>query len=221
VVEHAEVIAAERAFFLSQPLDSGLSFEFQQRGLCSLRIAEQCKFPHVTYFFNGFNSGVEGREICIPSLPDRLLDHHPEMSLPQITAALLSALSAGQEKVIVANIANLDQIGHLGSYELAAKAARLVDEALQALHAAARAGGWNLIITSDHGNADLMSDRDGHPLGSHSSRPVPLVIAPDRPGRFAWTARAGTLANVAASLLTTLEIEPPSWMAPSLIARLA
>lgn len=219
VIEHGEAVAAERAFFPSRPLDSGLAFEFRRRGIPSVRIAEQCKFPHVTYFFNGFNPGLEGREICIPSLPDRLLKQHPEMSLPQIVAAVLSVLSAEGERVVVANLANLDQIGHIGSYDLAVEAAGMIDEALRTIHAAARGAGWTVVVTSDHGNADLMSDAQGRPVGSHSARPVPFVVAPDRPGMLAWDAREGTLANVAASLLTVIGVEPPAWMAPSLLAR--
>lgn len=219
VVEHGEVVGADRAFFPSRPLDRGLAFEFRQREIRSVRIAEQCKFPHVTYFFNGFNPNLEGKEICIPSLPDKALKHHPEMSLPQITAAVLHALSSGEERVIVANLANLDQIGHIGSYDLAVQAARLVDDALRTIHMAGRAAGWTMIVTSDHGNADLMTDAQGNPVGSHSARPVPLVVAPDRPRRFAWKSRAGSLENVAATLLTTLEVEPPPWMAPSLVVQ--
>lgn len=221
VIEHGEVVAADRAFFPSRPLETGLAFEFRRRRISSVRIAEQCKFPHVTYFFNGFNPGLEGREICIPSLPDRLLAQHPEMSLPQTVAAVLSALSAGEERVVVANLANLDQIGHIGSYDLVVQAAGMVDEALRTIHDAAHRAGWTVIVTSDHGNADLMSDAEGRPVGSHSSRPVPFVVAPVRPGMLAWSAREGTLANVAASLLTAIGVEPPAGMAPSLLARRA
>jgi 2,3-bisphosphoglycerate-independent phosphoglycerate mutase len=217
VIEHAGVIAPEHAFFPSTPLDSGLAFEFQRRGIRSLRIAEQCKFPHVTYFFNGFNPGLEGREICVPSLPDRLLKHHPEMSLPQITAAVLSGIARDEEQVIVANLANLDQIGHLGDYDLAVEAARRVDEALRTIHLAAHTAGWTVIVTSDHGNADLMCDPQGNGVGSHSTRPVPLVVAPERSAGFAWRGRTGTLANVAASLLQLLGLDAPDWMAPSLV----
>lgn len=217
VVEHADVVAVDRAFFPSRPLETGLAFEFRRRGIRSLRIAEQCKFPHVTYFFNGFNPHLEGREICVPSLPDKLLKDHPEMSLPEITSALVSALATAEEQVVIANFANLDQIGHLGSYDLAVQAARNVDQALRTVHDAARRQGWTVIITSDHGNADLMNDADGNPIGSHSARPVPLAIAPAGPGRFGWSSRHGTLANVAASLLTVLGTEVPSWMAPSML----
>jgi 2,3-bisphosphoglycerate-independent phosphoglycerate mutase len=219
VVEHGDAVAADRAFFPSRPLETGLAFEFRTREIRSVRIAEQCKFPHVTYFFNGFNPGLEGREICIPSLPDKLLKDHPEMSLPQITEAVLAALDSAEERIIVANLANLDQIGHLGNYDLAVEAAHKVDEALRRIHAEAGRKGWTVMVTSDHGNADLMSDADGNPIGSHSVRPVPLVVAPDRLGRFAWRIKEGSLANVAASVLTALGLEPPSWMEPSVLAR--
>ena len=118
-------------------------------------------------------------------------------------------------------IANLDQIGHLGNYDLAVKAAKYVDEVIELVHSATRDRGWTLLITSDHGNADLMIDAEGKSIGSHSDRPVPFVVATDSPGKFRWLARRGSLANVAATLLTMMGIQPPTSMAASLVEPLA
>jgi 2,3-bisphosphoglycerate-independent phosphoglycerate mutase len=91
---------------------------------------------------------------------------------------------------------------------------------IELVHSATRDRGWTLLITSDHGNADLMIDSEGKAIGSHSDRPVPFVVVPDSPGKFEWLARRGSLANVAASLLTMMGIQPPASMAASLVERL-
>jgi 2,3-bisphosphoglycerate-independent phosphoglycerate mutase len=217
LIELGDVVGPDRAFFPSRPLDDGLAFEFKAHGISSVRIAEQCKFPHVTYFFNGFNDRAEGREICVPSFPDKALAEHPEMSVSDVAWEVLRALTDDTAQVVVANIANLDQIGHLGNYDLAVKAAKHVDEVIELIHSATRDRGWTLLITSDHGNADLMIDSDGKPIGTHSDRPVPFVVVTDSPGKFGWLARRGSLANVAASLLTMMGIQPPRSMAASLV----
>jgi 2,3-bisphosphoglycerate-independent phosphoglycerate mutase len=210
-------IGQDRAFFPSRPLDTGLAFEFKAHGISSVRIAEQCKFPHVTYFFNGFNHHAEGREICVPSLPEKAFREHPEMSISDVTKEVLGALIDDTAQVIIANIANLDQIGHLGDYELAVKAARFVDDAIDRINKATRERGWTLLITSDHGNADLMIDSEGSAFGSHSDRPVPFIAVTESLDKLCWVEKTGSLANVAASLLTTLGVAPPPWMAPSLL----
>jgi 2,3-bisphosphoglycerate-independent phosphoglycerate mutase len=221
LVELGNVIGADRAFFPSRPLDDGLAFEFKTNCINSVRIAEQCKFPHVTYFFNGFNHHTEGREICVPSFPDKALREHPEMSISDVAWEVLRAITEGDAHVVIANIANLDQIGHLGDYGLAVKAAKYVDEVIELIHGVTRDRGWTLIITADHGNADLMIDSEGRAIGSHSDRPVPFVVVSESPGKFGWLERKGSLANVAASLLITIGVRPPPSMAASLVEPLA
>jgi 2,3-bisphosphoglycerate-independent phosphoglycerate mutase len=217
LIELDDVVGQDRAFFPSRPLDDGLAFKFKAHGIRSVRIAEECKFPHVTYFFNGFNHHVEGREIRIPSFPDNALREHPEMSISDVAWEVLRALTDENAQVVVANIANLDQIGHLGQYDLAVKAAKYVDDVIALIHSVTRERGWTLLITSDHGNADLMIDSDGRPIGSHSDRPVPFVVVSEPPGKFGWLKKTGSLANVAASLLTTIGVRPSPSMAASLV----
>jgi 2,3-bisphosphoglycerate-independent phosphoglycerate mutase len=175
----------------------------------------------VTYFFNGFNEHLEGREICVPSLPDKALGDHPEMSVSDVAWEILKALTEDNAHVVIANIANLDQIGHLGRYDLAVKAAKYVDEVIELVHGVTSERGWTLLITSDHGNADLMIDSNGRAIGSHSDRPVPFVVVAESPAKFEWLEKTGSLANVAASLLTTIGVKPPPSMATSLVKALA
>lgn len=217
LVELEGAVPIARVFFPNRPLDRGLPFELKARGLSSIRVAETCKFPHVTFFLNGLNAALEGREICIPSVADAEIPHHPEMSSAAIADAVTEAIARSDASLIVVNIANLDQVGHLGDYGLAVKAAAHVDDALQQIRDAAAAAGATLILTSDHGNADRVLDANGKPFGSHTERPVPLTVMPP-PGRHVvWRHRAGSIAQIAPTVLETLGVRPPAYMADSLV----
>lgn len=205
-----------RVFFPPRPLDSGIAFELIARGKTSARISEKCKFPHVTYFFNGRNPHLEGDEICLPSVQEAHLAAHPEMSAAQIADAAVDVISRGQNDLLVVNIPNLDQIGHLGSYDLAVAAAAYVDCAVAKIRNACVGHGWAMMITSDHGNADRVLDDSGRPFTSHTERPVPFSILPPPGRRVRWHQRTGCLSQVAATVLMGLDLPVPEQMAEGL-----
>lgn len=220
MVELGKGIEVQHVFFPTEVLDRGLPFELKRAGITSTRIAEKCKFPHVTFFLNGFDAGTEGRGICIDSIPEAEIPAKPEMSAEAITTEVERALADPAQRVVIANLANLDQVGHLGNVELARRAASTVDACFARLAAAAARHGWTLFVTSDHGNADTLIGTDGNPYGSHSPSPVPFVLVP-APGLEArWAHREGSLANVAATVLDSLALPIPDWMEPPL-ARLS
>jgi len=219
LVELGTTIPAERVFFPTRPLAQGLAFELKARAIGSVRISETCKFPHVTYFINGLNRNLEGTQICLPSIPETEIASRPEMSIEQVHAAITAALEDPDNRVVIANIPNLDQVGHLGNFDAAAVAAFHVDRALAAILETCRRHGWTAIVTADHGNADRTRDEAGRPFGSHTGRPVPFTVVPAPDVRFAWTAKTGSLANVAPTLLAALDLPRPAYMTGSLIAR--
>jgi 2,3-bisphosphoglycerate-independent phosphoglycerate mutase len=217
LVEMGKGVPVRHVFFPTKPLERGLPFELKRHGLASARIAEKCKFPHVTFFLNGFDAAAEGQGICLDSIPEAEIPSKPEMSAAAVTDEILAALADPARRVVIANLANLDQVGHLGNVALAERAAAEVERCLVRIVAAARRHGWTLLVTGDHGNADTLIGSDGGPFGSHSMSPVPLVVAP-APGLAArWEAHTGSLANVAATLLDALGLARPEWMEPALV----
>ena len=212
MVSPGEGIAVEHVFFPQPALDRGFAHELRRAGLASVRIAEKCKFPHVTFFFNGFDAGVEGDGVCIPSIPEAEIPAAPEMSASEVSERIVASLENPDCRVVVANLANLDQVGHLGRLDIAERAASVVDEAFARLRETAARHGWTLCVTADHGNADRVEDAEGAPFGSHTACPVPFVVIPPPGQRFAWSEREGTLANVAPTCLLGLGIDPPDWM---------
>jgi 2,3-bisphosphoglycerate-independent phosphoglycerate mutase len=217
LVDPGKDIEVEHIFFPQEPLDRGFAHEISRHGISSVRVAEKCKFPHVTFFFNGFDAALEGEGVCIPSISESEIPGQPEMSIHEVVDEIVRHLNDPRQRVIVANLANLDQVGHLGRLDLAVKAAEEVDRAFVRIAEQARQNDWTLFVTADHGNADCVIGDDGKPFGSHTHRPVPFLIQPSPEQRFTWTAKEGTLANVAASCLLSLGLQPPEWMEPPLV----
>jgi 2,3-bisphosphoglycerate-independent phosphoglycerate mutase len=193
------------------------------RGLSQLRIAETEKYAHVTYFFNGGEERVFPREdrILVPSPHVATYDEKPEMSAYAVTDRLVEAIHRGRHDVIICNYANADMVGHTGNFEAAIKAVEAVDRCLGRVVAAAQSVDGEVLITSDHGNAEKMREfstktHRGQPHTAHTSNRVPFIYV----GRPAEIGRSGTLADVAPTMLYLLGLSPPSEMTGASLVRL-
>lgn len=217
IVDLGAGIAVQHVFFPPQTRTRGIAHELLRHRVPSLRVAEKCKFPHVTHFFNGLDAGCEGEGCCLPSIAEERIPHEPQMSADAITERLCAAIADPTRRAIVANLANLDQVGHLGQLALAERAAHSVDTCYRRLAAAAARHGVTLLVTADHGNAEVMADAAGRPFGSHTTAPVPLFCAPAPGLKVAWRAREGSLANVGATFLDALGLPVPDWMQAPLL----
>ena len=182
------------------------------QGKTQLRIAETEKYAHVTFFFNG---GVEqpfaneDRKL-IASPKVATYDLQPEMSAPELTEDLVAAIESKQYDVIICNYANSDMVGHTGNYEAAVKAIEAVDACLARVTTALEKVGGEALITADHGNAEIMRDREtGQPYTAHTNLPVPLIYV-GRPAKVVKT--DGVLSDIAPTLLHMMGMPIPAEM---------
>lgn len=147
-------------------------------GKTQLRISETEKYAHVTFFFNG---GVEnefaGEERQLVASPKvATYDLQPEMSSAELTDKLVAAIKSGKYDAIICNYPNGDMVGHTGVYEAAVKACEAVDECIGRVVEAIKEVDGQLLITADHGNAEMMINPEtGGVHTAHTSLPVPLV----------------------------------------------
>jgi 2,3-bisphosphoglycerate-independent phosphoglycerate mutase len=182
-------------------------------GMTQLRTAETEKYPHVTFFFNGGRDEPYPGEdrAMVPSPKVATYDLQPEMSAAGICDILCNALAHGTHDFVLCNFANCDMVGHTGSIPAAIKAVETVDACLGRILEAAAIGGARLIITADHGNADVMIDPiTGQPHTAHTTNPVPLVVldtAGDHPLRS-----GGALCDVGPTALALLGLALPPEM---------
>jgi len=188
-------------------------------GLTQLRIAETEKYAHVTFFFNGGREAMfPGEErIMVPSPKVATYDQKPEMSAPEVTDKVVDAIRAGRFDVIVLNYANADMVGHTGCLDATIKAVEAVDACLGRLSEAVEQVGGILVITADHGNAEMKRDPEtGEPHTAHTLNPVPfIVVNPPVPIPYL---EDGRLSDVASTLLDILGLpKPPAMTGRSLI----
>lgn len=188
--------------------------ELATRGLAQLRIAETEKYAHVTFFFNcGMEEPFPGEDrLLIPSPRDvPTYDHKPEMSARDLTERLLRQLSGADYAFVLVNYANPDMVGHTGILPAAVKAVETIDACLERVAETILALGGELLITSDHGNCELMTDPiTGEPHTAHTTNPVPLWWLSRDPARRSL--RDGGLADIAPTVLELLGLPVPREM---------
>ena len=183
-------------------------------GLSQLHTAETEKYAHVTFFFNG---GVEEpflneTRVLIPSPNVATYDLQPQMSAPKVGEAVRPAMK-NQTDFIVVNFANGDMVGHTGVYEAAIKAVEAVDYELGLILEEAKKENYNIVLTSDHGNCEMMKDENGNTLTNHTVGDVYcFVIAPN-----VTKVKEGSLNNIAPTVLKLMGLDIPKEMDEPLI----
>jgi len=195
-------------------INNTLGFYLSSLELTQLRIAETEKYAHVTFFFNGGAEAVltgEDRKL-IPSPNVETYDLKPEMSAFELTSALVVAVKSKKYDFIVCNFANTDMVGHSGNLGAAIKAVEAVDTCLGEIHKTCEENGAEILITADHGNAEQMvNPKTNKHHTAHTTNPVPLVYVSHRKASIA-APLDGTLADLAPTILTLMDIEQPEEM---------
>lgn len=213
MVEYSvELNAHMELLFPPEQLSDILGEVVSREGLKQLRIAETEKYAHVTFFFNGGTEAeFDGEDrILIPSPHVATYDEKPEMSAPEVTEALVKAINDEAYDVIICNYANTDMVGHTGDINAAIKAVEAVDACLGFLEKAIVAKGGAMLVTADHGNAELMKDPESNGAHtSHTTFPVPFVgVGLEKSQQLA----SGRLCDIAPTMLKILGITQPSAM---------
>ena len=127
----------------------------------------------------------------------------------------MSAIQSRKFDAIVCNYANGDMVGHTGNLAAATRAIETIDECLGRVIKAMQDTGGEVLITADHGNAELMHDETTHQAHTaHTLNVVPLLYV----GRKAKLEAGGALQDVAPTLLRMMGLpQPPEMTGKSLI----
>lgn len=213
--------------FSSVVVYNSLAEVISKAGLKQFHIAETEKYAHVTFFLNGTIEDPfpgEDRQI-IPSPRVSSYDQQPEMSAVEVAKQVNKAIDAEKYDFIVINFANPDMVGHTGLLPAAVKACEVVDKCLGAVVANVLAHAGVVLLTADHGNAEVMINlQTGEIDKEHTTNPVPFLVigrdfmgqagpAGDAPeGDLSLMQPVGVLADVAPTVLKLLGIDQPEEM---------
>jgi 2,3-bisphosphoglycerate-independent phosphoglycerate mutase len=114
--------------------------------------------------------------------------------------------------VVIVNFANADMVGHSGKIEPTVKAVETVDSCLGRIEKAVRAKGGAMLITADHGNAEMMIDpATGGPHTAHTTNPVPFIVVAEDAKQYTLKPN-GSLRDISPTLLGMLAIDEPKEM---------
>ena len=192
-----------------------------KNGLRQLRLAETEKYAHVTFFFNGgMEEPFDGEDrVLVKSPMVPTYDLQPEMSAPEVTDNLVAAIESGTYDVIVCNYANPDMVGHTGKFDAAVQAIEALDSCLGRIVDALVNAGGEMLVTADHGNAELMLNSEtGQAYTAHTTNPVPLIYV----GRPAQLLEHGALSDIAPTMLYLMSMPlPPEMTGTPLVELLA
>ena len=197
-----------------QSMDNLLANLLAQANLRNLRIAETEKYAHVTYFFNG---GIEkpfaGEDrVLVPSQKVATYDLAPEMSAAGIADAVIKAVEDTAFELVIVNFANADMVAHSGQMEPTVRGVEAVDVQLGRIYQSLRERGGAMLITADHGNAEMMVDPvGGGPHTSHTTNPVPCILVSDEVGQVSLR-DGGSLRDLSPTILALLNMQQPREM---------
>jgi 2,3-bisphosphoglycerate-independent phosphoglycerate mutase len=202
--------------FDKEKIKGGLAEYISSLGKKQFKIAETEKYAHVTYFFNGGEEKpFEGEERSLVSSPRDVstYDQKPQMSAYEVTDKLIAKLTDESISFYVVNFANADMVGHTGNYQAAVTAIEVLDECIGKIYKECEKQNITMILTADHGNADMMVYPDGGPHTSHSDAEVPFcVVHPRLLGANIMTDpenKKSALKDVAPTVLKILNINKP------------
>jgi len=201
--------------FAPRGIEETMGEALSHRDLTQFHIAEQEKYSHVTYFFNG------GRADPFPGEVDQLVPSFPDEPLraPSILVETLGkAIAQITFPFVILNIASGDLVGHYPDLEPKMACAETVDRALGKILEIAREHDYWIAVTADHGLLEEHGLPGSAPNTSHTTHPVPFVLVSPG-GEKPELKRKGILADVAPTLLSMMGNSKPDVMTGSQLIR--
>lgn len=185
-----------------------------REGLTQYRVTETEKWAYLTKILNAMREGPfdgEDRHL-IPSDKVNTFDEKPEMQAVPIAENIVVQLQQQKYDVIFTNICNADMVGHTGNKEAAILGCQAIDRAVGLIYEEVKKQNGILLITADHGDAEVMWDPDSDmPHTQHTDSFVPFIYIDDAQ-TDARIRETGALRDIAPTILELLGIEVPAEM---------
>jgi len=179
-----------------------------------LYVAENEKYAHVTYFFNGgYADAVAGEARIMVRSPElKSYDEKPEMSAYEVAQVIVDNLKNKIYNFITVNFANPDMVAHTGNLKAGIKAVEVVDECVGKLYNQVIKDQGIMLVTADHGNIEEMINLKTNEIDTkHSINPVPFILASEKLKNKKLKSD-GILGDVAPTILDLAGIDKPKEM---------
>lgn len=222
MIDYDSQLQVKVAFPSEKKIKHTLAEVISKTGFPLVKIVESEKAIHLGFFMNGKNDEVFPREerVIVPSLQDiSSYDSHPEMKAREVSQEIISKLKDPSYPILVANLANVDVVGHIENKAAVLRAVESVDSQLGEIVKESKAQGVTLLVTSDHGTVEEWLYPDGTVNTGHTRNQVPFILADfsaDEKKQEPLVLReTGELADVAPTVLELLGIKRPAEMTGS------
>jgi len=216
MVEYDRDLRAAVAFPPLGDLRNTLAEILDRRGMRFLKAVESEKAVHMTFYINGkIKTQFEHEDRLIIESPQdvRDFDEKPEMNIHLVSAGIREKLEAGEHTVIMANFANTDVVGHCEDEGACIRAVEAVDREAGRVIETARACGYHVVITADHGTVEKRLYPEGAIDTGHTTSPVPCLWIPAGDAGFEGRLRSGgSLTDITPTILDLLGIDRPEEM---------
>ena len=131
-----------------------------------------------------------------------------------ITASLVKEITNHHEDLIILNFANGDMVGHTGDYNAAIKAVETVDSCIGKILDNISLEEYTLIVTADHGNCEVMRNKDGSINTSHTTNLVPFIVTDKK-----LKLNNGKLGDIAPTILYLMDLDIPKEMTGNILVK--
>ena len=211
MTNYDESFVGIKILYEKENLNNTLGEVLEKNNKYQLRIAETEKYPHVTFFFSGGREKEFRKEfrILCDSPKVATYDLKPEMSAIEVSDKFIKEVNNKSFDFACLNFANPDMVGHTGNFTAAIKACEVVDKEVSKITDCAINNGYDIIITSDHGNSEKMINDDGSPHTYHTKNLVPFILVSDKKN---IKLKNGKLGDIAPTILDIMGLEIPSEM---------
>ena len=190
-------------------IKDNLASILSKNGLKQFHTSETTKYAHVTFFFNGgIEKPYKGEDRkLIDSINTQDYSPYPKMRANEITQSVLEAIASTKYDFVLVNYSNPDMLGHTGNFNSTKEAIECVDKQAYAVALATLMVGGECLIVADHGNAELMMDKNGNKITTHTTNPVPFILVSNK--RKVKLKKGKSIANVAPTILKMMNLDIP------------
>lgn len=217
MIEYSSQLNVKAAFPPEGSLSNTFAEVISREGFRFVKIAESEKAVHIGYFMNGKREQPFPNEerMIVPS-PEGIDSYAlcPEMSVSKVSSEIIKKIEDPSYRVIIANFANVDVVGHIENEGAVKKAVQAVDKELKNIVDTCIKEKMTLIVTADHGTVEEWLYPDGTIDTGHTRNPVPFILIDtpaEKPEKYKLRKEA-SLIDIAPTMLELLNLTQPQEM---------